>query len=62
MEPYHFSKEETLHFTRGFRSARHGFVSLEAAGFFQSGEADVDKSYEQLVSRLISTLSTMEVD
>ena len=62
MEPYHFSKEETLHFARGFRSALHGFVSLEAAGFFQSGEADVDESYARLVSNLISTLSTREAD
>jgi len=62
MEPYHFSKEETLHFTRGFRSALHGFVSLEAAGFFQSGEANLDDSYEQLVSRLISTLRPMGAD
>lgn len=62
MEPYHFSKEETLHFARGFRSALHGFVSLETAGFFQSGEANVDESYEQLVSRLISTLSPTGVD
>lgn len=61
MEPYCFSKEETLHFTRGFRSALHGFVSLEAAGFFQSGEANVDESYKQLISRLIPTLNTMEV-
>lgn len=56
MEPYHYSKEETIHFGRGFRSALHGFVSLEEAGFFQSTEADVNKSYEQLVLRLISTL------
>lgn len=62
MEPYHFSKEETLHFARGFRSALHGFVSLEAAGFFQSGEANVDESYERLVSSLISTLSPKGVD
>ena len=62
MEPYHFSKEDTLHFTRSFRSALQGFVSLEAAGFFQSDEADVDTSYEKLVSRLIATLNTGEVD
>jgi AcrR family transcriptional regulator len=62
LEPYHFSKEETLHFARGFRSALHGFVSLETAGFFQNGEADVDESFAQLVSGLISTLSTMETD
>ena len=62
MESYHFTKEKTLHFARGFRSALHGFVSLEAAGFFQSGEADVDESYELLVSGLISALNTMEAD
>ena len=60
MEPYHYSKEETIHFVRGFRSALHGFVSLEEAVFFQSTEANVDKSYEQLVSRLISTLNIEE--
>lgn len=60
MESYHYSKEETIHFVRGFRSALHGFVSLEEAGFFQSTEADVDKSYEQLISRLIATLNTEE--
>ena len=60
MEPYHYSKEETIHFVRGFRSALHGFVSLEEAGFFQGTEADVDESFEQLVSRLILTLNTKE--
>jgi AcrR family transcriptional regulator len=60
MEPYRYSKEETIHFVRGFRSALHGFVSLEEAGFFQSTEVDVDESYEQLVSRLISTIHTEE--
>lgn len=56
MEPYHYTKEDTLHFVRGFRSALHGFVSLEEAGFFQGSEANVDKSYEQLVVRFLSTL------
>ena len=60
MEPYRYTKEETINFVRGFRSALHGFISLEEAGFFQSTEANVDKSYEQLVSRLISTLNKEE--
>jgi AcrR family transcriptional regulator len=60
MEPYHYSKEETIHFIRGFRSALHGFVSLEEAGFFQGTEADVDESYERLVLRLIMTLTAKE--
>lgn len=62
MEPYSFSKEERLHFARAFRSALHGFVSLEAAGFFQSSGANVDESYVQLVSRLILTLHPAEVN
>lgn len=62
MEPYHLSKEGTIHFVRGFRSALHGFVSLEEAGFFQDTEADADKSFERLISRLISTLNTAEED
>lgn len=62
MEPYHFSKEGTIHFVRGFRSALHGFVSLEEAGFFQDAEADADESFERLISRLISTLNTVEED
>ena len=60
MEPYKTSKEETIHFVRGFRSALHGFVSLEEAGFFQSAEANEDTSFERLVSRLILTLNTLE--
>lgn len=60
MEPYHYGKKETIHFVRGFRSALHGFVSLEEAGFFQGAEADADESFERLVSRLISTLNTGE--
>lgn len=58
MEPYNYSKEEITNFVRGFRSALHGFVSLEEAGFFQNTEVSVDKSYKQFILRLISTLST----
>lgn len=60
MEPYHTGKENTIHFIRGFRSALHGFISLEEAGFFQSSEANVNKSYEQLVTRFLSTLTMKE--
>lgn len=60
MEPYHYSKENTIHFVRGFRSVLHGFVSLEEAGFFQGNEANADKSYEQLVTRFLSTLTIGE--
>jgi AcrR family transcriptional regulator len=57
MEPYYLGEEETIHFVRGFRSALHGFVSLEAAGFFRGNGVDVDESYRQLAVRLISSLN-----
>lgn len=57
MEPYHYSEKETIHFVRGFRAALHGFVSLEEAGFFRGTSADVNESYDQLVDRLISSLT-----
>jgi AcrR family transcriptional regulator len=57
MEPYHYQEEDIIHFVRGFRSAVHGFVSLEEAGFFQA-TFDADESYRRLVASLISTLAT----
>ena len=62
MEPYCLAQPETIHFVRGFRSVLHGFVSLEEAGFFQSSEAEVEQSFEQLIRRLLSTLKTTEED
>jgi len=57
LEPCACSREEVLHFARGFRSVLHGFVALEEAGFFQDAAADVEVSFERLVLRWISTLT-----
>lgn len=62
MEFYPCCEEEAIHFIRGFRSALHGFVSLEAAGFFRGNGADADESYRWLVSRLISSLNLEKSD
>ncbi|WP_414153245.1 TetR-like C-terminal domain-containing protein [Pectinatus frisingensis] len=43
-----------------FRSALHGFISLEKVGFFQGTKANVDKSYKQLVTRFLPTLTIRE--
>lgn len=55
LEQYSLTQEETLHFSRGFRSAMHGFVSLEAAGFFTS-RVNADESYQRFIQQLIRTL------
>jgi AcrR family transcriptional regulator len=50
LEPYHYTEEEALHRIRGLRSAFHGFVSLEEAGFFRA-PWDVEKSWVWLFWR-----------
>ncbi len=47
--------DASVHFVRGFRSAMHGFVSLEEAGFFH-GKADVEQSFRQMTDRLANAL------
>ena len=58
LEGFGLSEEDRGHHARGFRSLVHGFVSLEEAGFFKSG--DRDKSFLLLVSGFISPLDARE--
>ena len=48
---YGLTGDDTIDATRAFRSALHGFVSLEAAGGFGLPQ-DVDRSFAQLVNAL----------
>jgi AcrR family transcriptional regulator len=48
---YGLSGEETVHATRAFRSAIHGFVMLEQSGGFGL-PVDIDASFHQLVAAL----------
>ncbi|MDR2601601.1 MAG: WHG domain-containing protein [Spirochaetaceae bacterium] len=56
LEPYRLDYETKVHFIRSFRSALHGFVSLEGAGFFKNG-VDAEKSFETLVEIIIAPLA-----
>lgn len=55
LEQYSLTQEEILHFSRGFRSAMHGFMSLEAAGFF-TNRVNAGESYQRFIQQLIRTL------
>lgn len=55
LEPYDYSEEEAFHRIRCFRSFLHGFVSLEAAGFFRA-PWDVDRSYEETIASVLVTM------
>lgn len=56
---YRFSEEELTHLSRSMRSALHGFISLEAAGFFQ-GEASNDESFLHMVHGFLDYLNRNE--
>jgi Transcriptional regulator len=55
LEPYGLDEQELLHVTRVFRSAAHGFVALEQAGFFSSSP-DVSVSYRAFFELYIASL------
>lgn len=55
LRPFLGTPEAQVHFARAFRSAMHGFLSLEDAGFFKS-EISAEQSYLFMIRCLISSL------
>jgi Transcriptional regulator len=58
LEPYGLGDDGMRHFARAFRSALHGFVSLEELSF--KGGLSADESYERLVDALIASLKSFD--
>jgi len=55
LEPYNLGDNATTHAVRGLRSLMHGFVSLEAAGWF-AVPLDREESYQRLIDTFIRGL------
>jgi AcrR family transcriptional regulator len=55
MEPYHLA--DSTHAVRCLRSLMHGFVSLEAEGWF-AAPADKEISYQYLIATFISGINS----
>ena len=55
LDDFDLSPNEKIKFSRAYRSAMHGFVSLEMSGYFQRN-VDVDESYHYLMNGLLSGL------
>jgi AcrR family transcriptional regulator len=55
LRSWSLDEDETIHALRAFRSAVHGFASLEATGGFGI-ELDVDTSFERLIRALAAGL------
>lgn len=55
------SRQEQLHCARSLRSMLHGFVALEATGYFESAEASTNDSYGFMIDAFLNGLphSTM---
>jgi AcrR family transcriptional regulator len=58
MSSYKFNEKDKTHAVRGLRSIMHGFVTLEAAGWFASIEVDREESYHQLIRTFLRGMET----
>lgn len=61
LQPYHLPDHELIHAVRGLRSIMHGFVALEAGGWFAQ-PADREESFMQLVDTFIRGLEVLDDD
>lgn len=52
LESYHLNETDTVHVLRGFRSALHGFVTLETLGGFKMA-VDLDESFERMIQMFL---------
>lgn len=60
LKEFHLNKEEIIHFGRAYRSAMHGFVSLEMNGYFKN-DPNVNESYHFLMNQVIKALNAKGV-
>lgn len=58
LEPYALGEQGTRHFSRAFRSALHGFVTMQEFCFHAA--TDADESFDLLVRALIASLETFD--
>lgn len=61
LRAYHLRDSDLTHAVRGFRSIMHGFVTLEASGWFMQ-PVDRDESYAQLVNAFIRGIEILDVE
>lgn len=58
---YHLRRDDAIDAARALRATLHGFITLEQAGGFGL-PADVDRSFERLISALAETFATWSPD
>lgn len=57
---YQISRETGVHFSRCYRSALHGFVSLMQSGYYANKSVDSEKSFRFLIRGYAQWLASLE--
>ncbi len=60
IRPYNLHDSDLIHAVRGLRSVMHGFVALEASGWFNQ-PVSRDESYAQLVDTFIRGIEVLDI-
>ncbi|HEY3423331.1 MAG TPA: WHG domain-containing protein [Negativicutes bacterium] len=60
IRPYNLHDSDLIHAVRGLRSVMHGFVALEASGWFNQ-PVNRDESYAQLVDTFIRGIEVLDI-
>ncbi|MGO5028347.1 TetR/AcrR family transcriptional regulator [Candidatus Agathobaculum pullicola] len=62
LAPLDLPAEERVHLSRLIRSTLHGYISMEAAGFFRSPLAAADESFERVTEWLCEQIERTEAN
>ena len=57
---YQISRETGVHFSRCYRSALHGFVSLMQSGYYANNSVDAEKTFRFLIRGYARWLADLE--
>ena len=57
---YQISRETGVHFSRCYRSALHGFISLMQSGYYANKSVDAEKSFRFLIRGYAQWLASLE--
>lgn len=60
LQQYNIPDEIETNYMRSFRSAMHGFVTLETAGYFTEADVNVDESYQFMTTAYIDLIHNLE--
>ena len=61
LKRYNLAELDLIHLSRSLRSAIHGFVEMEEAGFFRKHDANINDSYQKMIVGYILLLNRYHI-